>query len=122
VVSHSALCSGEYGRDLVRDLVIDDPRPREGDWVMVPGESGSAGVRAFGRINGTAHRNRGRCAFSSVFWRFDGDVPAPSTSAFPPLPNGRDGADPLSTCRVISWFAERYRIGFQHLPAADSGR
>jgi hypothetical protein len=117
-VSAAALHPAESGHD----LAIDDPRPREGDWVIVAGERGSAGVRAFGRVNRTVRRNGGRRAFASVFWRFGGDVAAPCSSAVAPLLHGRDGADPPSIRRTASWFAGHYRIGLHRLPAVASAR
>ena len=117
-VRAAALLPTESGRD----LAIDDPRPHEGDWVIVASGHGSVGVRAFGRINRLVCRNGCRRAFSSIFWRFDGDVAAPLGSAVAPLLRGRDGADPPSIRRAASWFAGRYRIGLHHLPAMASAR
>lgn len=104
----SALRTPERGGD----IVIDDPRPREGDWVIALAESEAAHLRALARINRVADENGTRRAFSSLYWLFASSRPAPSGAGLRSRSFLRGGSDASSIRRQVSWLSHHYRIGF----------
>jgi hypothetical protein len=116
----SALRPAERGAD----LVIDDPRPREGDWVIVLAESGGGGPRAFARINRIAYANGMRSAFSSLYWFFESPRSAPFDAFLGPGSSLRGRSDGSSIRRQVAWLSHHYRIGFHFVsePEADPAR
>jgi hypothetical protein len=93
------------------DLVIDNERPRIGDWIVAFFEGGAAGVRALARINRIEPANGRRGAFSSLFWCGTGGAGFEGATVPPRLPDGSIVQEVSSIRRLISWFGAHYRIG-----------
>jgi hypothetical protein len=105
-----------------RDLVIRDTRPAVGDWIVAIHAGQRAGIRAFARVNRIARHSGNQLAYSSLYWYFDGDGPAPCGSIAHLRFHRRIQQGSLSIKALVAWLGRHYRIGCHRSPGAPPRR
>lgn len=94
------------------DLVVDDRRLREGDWIINFGSTEGRPFNTLARINRVVRENGRGYAFSSLFWCSLGSGPLLGSVEIRALERGRVIRD-ISLMRHLVWrFAQGYRLGW----------
>ncbi len=93
------------------DVAVDDPRLREGDWIIALPEPKSRRIQALARVNRVARVHGRSRAFSSVYWCFTSCGPMLDRATFRLLAPDRLVLETSLIRRLISRFGRRYRIG-----------
>ncbi|HEU5274262.1 MAG TPA: hypothetical protein VFU97_11420 [Xanthobacteraceae bacterium] len=93
------------------DLVVDDRRLREGDWILALAESDGRRIQALGRVNRVFRRRGRNAAFSSIYWYFKGGGRVVDSTTSRAIARKRIISDPPLIRHVVSQLDSHYRIG-----------
>lgn len=97
--------------DEAGDLVVTEPRLREGDWIVALAEPAGQRVQALARINRVAREDERSHGYSSLYWRFTDGGPTLDNKGYDALTFDRMIDDAAAIGWLVSHLARRYRIG-----------